>query len=179
MEEFAKTYVPLISALISLVSVLIAFFALWWARKDRREQQKAADADANRREKIAEADAHRREQEALLAALQGEKESVGFMALELLRNQSLITDANRDRIFTVLCLAFVFDSSSRVRALVSKTLKKFSADTKAKPIIIENLLNLEKDFEIYEKEIGEKELTKYIDRIKLLKNRLDTNDDVG
>jgi hypothetical protein len=49
MEEFTKTYVPLISALISLISVSIAYLSLRYARKDRREQQEAAISDAERR----------------------------------------------------------------------------------------------------------------------------------
>ncbi len=46
MEEFAKLYVPLISAVISLVSVSIALTALRYSRQDRREQQRIAELDA-------------------------------------------------------------------------------------------------------------------------------------
>lgn len=49
MEEFAKVYVPLISALISLVSVTVALTAIRYSRQDRREQQRLAELDALRR----------------------------------------------------------------------------------------------------------------------------------
>ena len=197
MEEFAKTYVPLVSALISLVSVSIAFLSLRYARKDRREQQRAAEADALRREKerreqqqaaeadalrrdkerqeqqrAAEADALRREQEALFASLQGEKEAVGFMALQLSREPHLVTDSNRTRLFSALCLTFVFETSSRARALVSKALQKFSENDSAHRVITEILDEVETDFRAYEDEIGPDELTKYFARIKKLKGSL-------
>ena len=62
-----------------------AFVTLVFGRRDRKEaaasrdRERKADADAR------EAEARRREQEALLSALQGEKESVGFMALQIAR----------------------------------------------------------------------------------------------
>jgi hypothetical protein len=161
MEEIAKVYVPLISALISLVSVSIAFLALYYSRQDRREQQGAADADALRRE-----------QESLFAALQGEKEAVGFMALQLAREPRLVTDSNRNRLFSAMCLAFVFESSSRARALVLRALQNFSREDEGYRVITGILEEVETDFRAYESEIGQKELTKYFDRLGNLKKAL-------
>ncbi len=161
MEEFAKTYVPLISALISLVSVSIAFMALHYSRQERREQQR-----------VAELDALRRQQESLLAALQGEKEAVGFMALQMAREPRLVNDSNRTRLFSALCLAFVFESSSRARALVLKTLRTFSADSPTYHLITGILEEVEADFRAYESEIGPEELKKYLERIGKLKSSL-------
>ena len=186
MEEFAKTYVPLISALISLVSVSIAFLSLRSTRKDRQEQQRAAEADALRRDherqeqqRAAEADSLRREQEALFAALQGEKEVVGFMALQLSREPQLVTKSNRTRLFSALCLAFVFESSSRARALVLKTLRNFSMDDEAYNVITGILDEVRDDFSAYEKEIGPDELKDYLKRIKKLKGSLRMGSDAA
>jgi hypothetical protein len=197
MEEFAKTYVPLIGALISLVSVLIAFFTLRHARNDRLEERRAAEADARRREqerreqqeaaerdairreqerseqqKAAEADALRREQETLFTALQGDKEAVAFMALQLSRDPHLVTESNRTRLFSAMCLAFVFESSSRARALVLKTLRQFSVDDRSYGVITEILNEIEADFRAYDKGVGEDELKDYLKRIKKLKESL-------
>jgi len=168
MEEFAKIYVPLISSLISLISVSIAFLSLRYARRDRREQQRAAAADALRRE-----------QEGLFTALQGEKEAVGFMALQLSREPQLVTDSNRTRLFSALCLAFVFESSSRARALVLKTLQKFSADSEAYRLITGILDEIEADFRAYESEIAPEELADYFVRIMKLKGSLRGGTDGG
>jgi hypothetical protein len=161
MEEFAKVYVPLISALISLVSVSIAFMTVYYSRRDRRERQRAAQVDAVRRE-----------QESLLAALQGEKEAVGFMALQLAREPQLVTESNRPRLFSAMCLAFVFESSSRARALALKALRNFSRDSDARRVITEILDEVANDFRAYEAEIGKEELKKYLDRINSLKGSL-------
>jgi hypothetical protein len=161
MEEFAKIYVPLISALISLVSVSIALMALRYSRQDRKEQQK-----------VAELDALRRQQEGLTAALQGEKESVGFMALQLARDPQLINESNRTRLLSALCLAFVFESSSRARALVLKTLRNLSGDNSAHRLITSILDEIMADFSAYEAEIGPEELKKYLERLDKLKSSL-------
>jgi hypothetical protein len=50
MEEFAKIYVPLISAMISLLSVSIALTALRYSRQDRREQQSSTLYDGSKRD---------------------------------------------------------------------------------------------------------------------------------
>ncbi len=154
MEEFAKTYVPLISALISLVSISIAFMTLRDSRRERREKQREA------------------EQEGLLAALRGEKEAVGFMALQLAHEPQSINDSNRNRLLSALCLAFVFEASSRARALVLKTLRKFSADNSMHDHITGILEEVEADFRAYESEIGPEELKKYLERIGKLKSSL-------
>lgn len=161
MEEFAKIYVPLVSALISLVSVSVAFMALRYARQDRREQQR-----------LAELDALRRQQDGLLMAFQGEKEAVGFMALQLAREPRLINDSNRTRLLSALCLAFVFESSSRARALVLRTLRNFSADSSTHLLITGILDEVEADFRAYESEIGPEELKKYLERMERLKSSL-------
>ena len=161
MAEFAKIYVPLISAVISLVSVLIALTALRYSRQDRREQQR-----------VAELDALRRQQEGLMAALQGEKESVGFMALQLARDPHLINESNRTRLLSALCLAFVFESSSRARALVLKTLRNLSADNRTYGQITSILDDVMADFSAYEAEIGPEELKKYLERLEKLKGSL-------
>ena len=161
MEEFAKIYVPLISAVISLISVSIALTALRYSRQDRREQQR-----------IAELDALRRQQEGLMAALQGEKESVGFMALQLARDPNMINESNRTRMLSALCLAFVFESSSRARALVLKTLRNLSVDDETYEQITSILKEVMADFIAYEDDIGPEELKKYRERLKKLESSL-------
>jgi hypothetical protein len=161
MEEFAKIYVPLISAVISLVSVSIALTALRYSRQDRRDQQR-----------VVELDALRRQQEGLMAALQGEKESVGFMALQLARDPQLINESNRTRLLSALCLAFVFESSSRARALVLKTLRNLSGDNPTYGQITSILDEVMADFSAYEAEIGPEELKKYLERLEKLKSSL-------
>jgi hypothetical protein len=94
------------------------------------------------------------------------------MALQLSREPRLVTDSNRTRLFSALCLAFVFESSSRARALVLKTLQKFSADSEAYGLITGILDEIETDFRAYESEIGPQELAKYFDRIGKLKGNL-------
>jgi hypothetical protein len=161
MEEFAKNYVPLISAVISLVSVSIALTALRYSRQNRREQQR-----------VAELDALRRQQDGLMAALQGEKESVGFMALQLARDPKLINESNQTRLLSALCLAFVFESSSRARALVLKTLRNLSSDNTIHGDITSILDEVMADFSTYEAEIGSEELKKYLERLQKLKGSL-------
>ena len=176
MEEFSKIYVPLIGAAISLLSVVIALTALRFARADRQEKRREDREDADRRgqerleeQKAAEADALRRQQQALLDALQGEKEAVGFMALQLVRQPKLVTDENRFRLFSALCLAFVFESSSRARALVLEALRSFSKDEGAYTEITELLEGIDRDFKAYESALGPGELTDYYPRIRKLK----------
>lgn len=168
MEDFAKTYVPLISAVISLVSVIVAFLSLHYTQQDRIKQQEKAEQERISQQRVAEADALRREQEALFAALQGEKEAVAFMALQLSQNPKLITESNQDRLFTALCLAFVYESSSRTRALVLKTLQQ--SMQAGRHDVIEKILNeIKTDFLAYDKDRPKKELTEYIERIDWLK----------
>jgi hypothetical protein len=97
------------------------------------------------------------------------------MALQLSREPQLVTDSNRNRLLSALCLAFVFEASSRAKALVLKTLQKFSADGSAHSVITGILDEVETDFRAYESEIGPEELTKYLDRIKKLKDSLRRN----
>jgi hypothetical protein len=139
----------------------------------------AVNSNGLRRERAAEADALRREQEGLFAALQGEKEAVGFMALQLSREPHLVTDSNRTRLFSALCLAFVFESSSRARALILKTLQKFSSDSKVHQLITGILDEIKTDFIAYEAEIGPKELEKYLNQIAKLKDSLRRGSDAA
>jgi hypothetical protein len=161
IEKFADIYVPLISAVISLVSVLIALTALRYSRQDRREQQR-----------VAELDALRRQQDGLMAALQGEKESVGFMALQLARDPTLINESNRTRLLSALCLAFVFESSSRARALVLRTLRQLAGDNAIHGDINSILDEVIADFSAYEAEIGPEELKEYLEKLENLKGSL-------
>jgi len=177
--DFAKIYVPLISAVISLLSVLVAFLSMRFARKDRQEQQRISKHDAELRDqerqeqqRASAADALRREQQALFESLQGQKEAVGFMALQLAREPHLVTDANRYRLFSALCLAFVFESSSRARALVLKTLRTFSKDDKTNIVIVAILKEIADDFVAYERDIGPGELKDYYPRIEKLESSL-------
>jgi hypothetical protein len=179
METWTKVYVPLISALISLVSVSIAFLTLRYGRNDRQEQRREAEVAAARQaeerrevQKAAEADSLRRQQQALLDALQGEKEAVAFMAIQLVREPHLITDSNRHRLFSALCLAFVFESSSRARALVLQALRTFSRNDGFYATIVSILDEILSDFEVYERDLGPNELNEYFPRIRGLKARL-------
>ncbi len=82
------------------------------------------------------------------------------MALQLSREPHLVTDSNRTRLFSALCLAFVFESSSRARALVLKTLQEFSAKDEVYRRLITGILEeVEADFHAYESKVGKKELT--------------------
>lgn len=161
MKEFAEVWVPLISAIISLVSVSIAFFTLYYARQDREEMQNAANLDALRRQ-----------QTDLLSAFQGEKDSVGFMAAQLAGNPELVDESNRTRLILALCLAFVYKSSSRTRALVLAALKKLSSSSSLQEEIERILNNLEEDFDAYESSVSKNELGKYMERIQGLRENV-------
>ena len=163
VAAIAEVYVPLATAVISLVATIVALLALSYSRRDRAESQRALELDALRRQ-----------QDALLSSLQGDKEAVGFMALQLVRDPQLVTDANRTRLFCALCLAFVFESSSRARALILKALQTFAAEEPGAVEIRGILSEMETDFRAYEQEIGKDELTKYFDRIHKLRAALPT-----
>ena len=163
VEDLKDIWIPLITALISLISVFIAFMALLYSRRDRQEQQAAATADAKRRE-----------QDSLVLALQGDKESIGFLALQLIREPKLITAENQDRMFDALCLAFLFASSSRARALIFRALKDFSADAVRKKLISDRLEQIRRDVREYEQEFEPEGLTKYRERMERLQNLVGT-----
>jgi hypothetical protein len=157
----ANLYVPLAASLVSLIAVSVAFLALHYTRRDRRESLRTMELDALRRE-----------QEALSMALQGEKEAMGFLALQLVREPDLVTPSNRTRLSCALSLAFVFESSSRARALILKALQTFSKTKEGHGAILEILDEMETDFRAYAVDIGQEELTKYLIRIAELKSNL-------
>jgi hypothetical protein len=159
--QIADVYVPLATAAISLVAIVTALVTLSLSRRDRREAQRALAADASRRE-----------EEALLAGLHGDKEAVGFLALQLSREPHLVTDANRTRLCCALCLAFVFESSSRTRALVLSALQKIATAFDGRRAIDAILDEMRDDFRGYEVELGEIDLQQYIRRITKLRQAL-------
>lgn len=158
-------YIPIFSSIIALASVCLAFLTLKFSRKDREESRKYL----KEQEKAADDAFRRKQQEEIFAALQGGKESVGFMALLLSRNPDLVSEENQDSILSALCLAFIFDKSSRARALVLKALKIFSLEFASKKQIIQMLEEIKKNFHEYEELTKKNELSKYYDeRIGIL-----------
>jgi hypothetical protein len=176
--DIKDLWVPLITACVSFLSVSIAFLTLTFGRKDKREssasrdrerQAEAAARDKERDERVA--DGRRREQEALLGALRGEKESVGFMAFEIARKPSLVTDDNRERLFAALCTAWVFESSSRARAFIFRALKHFHGGEHG--LVIDNMIKeIKSDFSAYDATLKEKELGDRIERLDALSKAL-------
>jgi hypothetical protein len=168
-----EVYIPIFSSIIALVSVSLAFLTLKFSRKDRDESRKYLEEQ----EKAAEAAFRRKQQEEIFAALQGGKESVGFMALQLSRKPDLVLDENRDSILNALCLAFIFDKSKRARALILKALKTFSSKFDSKKQIIQILKEIKKDFRDYEKSTKNKDkLNKYYEeRIQILIDEFTNN----
>jgi hypothetical protein len=154
LESMADLYVPLAASFVSLIAVSVAFLALHYSRRDRHESLRALELDAVRRE-----------QDALSMALQGAKEAMGLLALQLVRQPDLITASTPTGVVCALCLAFVFESSNRARALVLKALQTFSGTKEGHRAILEILHEMETDFTAYAADMGEEELTKYIARI--------------
>lgn len=66
----------------------------------------------------------RAKHEALVKALQGNKESVGFIAFKLSNENFPWRARPRKDILTALCLAAIFEDSGRSRTLIYKALKK-------------------------------------------------------
>ena len=162
-EQVKDIWVPLFTACLSLLSVIVAFSSLVYSRRDRqsaaeeRKQERIAttkERESERKERIADSKA--REQELLLRALQGEKESVGFMALEIARRPSMVTAENRERLLTALCTSWVFESSSRARAIILRALKLFNSEHHKE--ISDLLKEIERDFDEYDKKFQKKEL---------------------
>jgi hypothetical protein len=154
--DLKELWLPLITACISLLSISIAFLTLVFGRRDRRE---AAASRANERQADADArmaEARRREQESLVNALQGEKESVGFMALGIARQPSLLTNENRERLFSALCAAWVFESSSRARAFILKALTECYKGPH-RGFISELLSQMRSDFLAYDERLHRKD----------------------
>jgi len=166
--DLKDLWIPLITACVSLLSVSIAFFTLVFGRRDRREAAASRDQERKADAAAREADARRREQEALVGALQGEKESVGFMALQIARQPSLLTNENRERLFSALCAAWVFESSSRARAFILEALTKFY-ETPHRDFISKLLSEIRSDFTTYDERLHKDDQKKELDdRIKWL-----------
>jgi len=191
LSNIKDLYIPLATALTSLIAVCVAFASLYLARKDRAEQQKEVareKLERNKekefeikerieRQKEAKMEAIRREQDALFNALHGEKETIGFMALQLARQPELITEDNRERLISALCLAFVFQKSSRARALVLHALNTFSKDAQLKEwtgAIFDDLIIIFRD---YEQEMEANELNKYRNRINQIRTLFNLTED--
>jgi hypothetical protein len=96
------------------------------------------------------------------------------MALQLARNPQLINESNQTRLLSALCLAFVFESSSRARAVVLKTLRKLSENDSTHGLITSILNEVMTDFSDYEAAEIEppEELKKYLERLNKLKSSL-------
>jgi hypothetical protein len=160
-ESMADLYVPLAASLVSLIAVAVAFLAVHYSRRDRLESLREMELNALRRE-----------QEALSIALQGEKEGMGFLALQFVCDPDLVTASNRTRWSCALCLAFIFESSSRARALILKALQTLSRTKEGHGAILEILHEMETDFRAYAVDIGQEDLTTYLARIAKLKSYL-------
>ena len=154
-------YIPIFSSIIALVSVCVALFTLRLSRKDRQESRKYLEEQ----EKAADDNLKRKQQEEIFSALQGGKESVGFMALQLSRSPDIVSDENQDSILSSLCLAFIFDKSSRARALVLKALKTFSSEFNSAEQIVQILKEIKQNFHEYEELTKKDELSKYYEKV--------------
>lgn len=161
-------YIPVASSVIALASVFVAYLTLRYSRKDREE----ARQHLKEQEKAAEAALRRNQQEEIFAALQGEKESIGFMALQLSRNPELVSSENRDAILSSLCLAYVFNSSSRARALSLKALRVFSEKFDSYEVVLEILQEIKSNFAEYQK-LTKDDTSKYKDRLGVLTDVLE------
>jgi hypothetical protein len=68
----------------------------------------------------------RAKQDALVKALQGEKESLAYVAFQLARGAITVDPVFRDELLASLCLAAMFESSDRCRALVYEAIRECS-----------------------------------------------------
>jgi len=176
---FKNVIIPALAMFIALASVCVAFLTLRYSRKDRteareylKEQKEMARTEAREylkeQKEMAESASRRKQQEEIFEALRGGKESVGFMALQLSRSPDIVSKENMESILNSLCLAYIFDSSSRARAFVLKALRVFSKRHGSKIIIVEILKEIEENFSEYDDLTAQNELDKYKDRIKIL-----------
>ena len=142
-----------VSAWMAIAAVLVSLVALGYSY----QQSKAAEHNE------------------ILKALQGEKESVGFMALQLIQDPKLTTSANRERLYAALCLAFVFESADRARALVLRALQKSAQNTQDRDTIIAIIKDVRTNFINYEAAMESDGLQKYyprLDRLEASINRI-------
>ena len=165
MFTLKDVIIPIFTLIIALLSVCIALATLMFSRKDRQESREYL-----KEQEQAAKDAHkRRQQEEIFLALQGGKESVGFMALQLARKPDLVSKENQDSILSALCLAYLFDKSRRARSLIFKALKIFSNELNASEQIIKILSEIWEDFKEHDKKTKKDYLTKYHEeRIQVL-----------
>jgi hypothetical protein len=93
-SDQARTTFAALAVLLSIVSLVITL------REKRREKRQS-----------------------LVKALQGERESVAFVAYRLYQNPKLPRGSTADEIIAALCLAWMFESSDRARAIVLAALR--------------------------------------------------------
>lgn len=123
-----KDWVAIIAVLLSL-STLISNW-LQYRRNEKRAgaaERRAEEAEqrAMNAEAAAALQAKRAEQKAMIQALQGEKESVAYMAFQLKRKRFEVSEEFRHDFIASLCLAYILEGSDRASALVLGTLKEF------------------------------------------------------
>jgi hypothetical protein len=90
------------------------------------------------------------------------------MALQLSRTPEIVSEDNRDSVLSSLCLAYIFNSSSRARALTLNALQTFSKKYSYSDQIKEILKDIKANFSEYDELTVEKELEKYHERLDAL-----------
>ena len=104
----------------------------------------------------------RTRRETVIKSLQGEKETVAYIAYQISRGKWPSNPSDEeaiDQVITSLCFAWVFESSNRARALVLAALKKMN-DESAKAKQIEDVLqSIQKQFIDYARLVSDQRLS--------------------
>ncbi|TCM42498.1 hypothetical protein [Kribbella sp. VKM Ac-2568] len=119
----AEAWIALTAVLLSLFSIALH---LVLRAHDRREER----------------------QTSVISALQGEREALSFEAHRITTRGWPKRSEERGQVRDALCLAFIFETSDRSRALVYEALKKASDEDRAELVLLLNrLIRIFRDLE--------------------------------
>ena len=113
----------------------------------------------------------RAKHEDIIRALQGNKETVGYIAFKLSEGEFPRRAKRRKEILMSLCLAAIYESSGRSRTLLYRALKKSMERYSSEVAAI--IADIEKHFEVYVEVSKLEKATKRLQQLKiaLLANR--------
>jgi hypothetical protein len=148
-----------VALLAIIVSAAFSFITLKLSRL--QVEQHRREVDQARRE------VDQARQEAVIKALQGEKEAVAYVALQIRRDQWLTKKENapfRNDIIASLCLAWILEGSDRAKSLVLAALKEAFSQY---PTVVKDIVaDIEEQFTAYDSVVRDDK-----DRPKLTKGR--------
>jgi hypothetical protein len=155
MTEIAENWAPVIAILISLASIIIAFSAFVYSLRSGKGRKVVAPADSKIREN---------------PIVQQERKTIEHSKPESKLGSPINPNSpkNQGRFFKRLCLAFLFTSSNRTRALILHDLRTFSADETRKVEIHAQLQELQSAVAKYENESESGSIANYTERLERL-----------